>query len=76
MENRLPIYRIIKTEQPVLHLILFLTSDLIISVTKHKADLCSVLTLINMVFSCFGHFLIWPLLLREEKNKIIASISF
>lgn len=43
---------------------------------KHEADFCSVLILINMVFSCFGHFLIWSLLLREETIKIMASFSF
>jgi len=74
-KERLRIYNSIEAEQPVLHLVLFLTSELIISVMKHKANLCSALTLINTVFSHFGHFLIWSLLLREETVKNIASLS-
>lgn len=75
-DSRLHIYKGIKAEHPVPFCILFLTSELIISVMKHKTILCSALTLINMVCSCFGRFLIWSPLLREETVKIIASLSF
>lgn len=68
------IYRGVKAEQPVLHFILFLTSELIISVMKHKAMLCSALTMINMVFSGFGHFFVWSLVLREkEQLKLLPA---
>lgn len=72
----LHIYKDIKAEQPELCFILFLTCVLVRFIMKHKVNLYSVLTLINTVFSCFGNFLIWSLLLREETIKIMVSFSF